>query len=310
VDCRGFEDRLDALLDGSASRDERREADEHLASCPRCRELESLVRGGPGLSDSTAPADLTSGVLARTGASPCRRSHDLLAEHVDGGLDPVDDELMRLHLERCEPCSALARAAARLGDDLPTLAEEDPDPRFVADVLAATSRRPRRELGLAARLMAAWERVVLRPRFALEGAYVGAMVILLLFGAPFSPLRDVPSRALEAVRADSGSPTLPPGVVEFGAQVRGRGERAWEATRRTIRGSYDGISAGIGERVEKAGGVARNLRREGTEIGKAVLDGDLDVLLETIGSEDAPSEPAEAGQDAGAADQTREDARR
>lgn len=129
------------------------------------------------------PPDLVDRVLARTSGRACGRAETLLLAPADDPLEPTDGDLLRLHLAHCSSCLALSLALGRLALDLPALAEVRPDARFARDVLARTSRAPvRRLLDAAARASIAWQHLVLRPRLAAEGAYLGALMLAGLLG--------------------------------------------------------------------------------------------------------------------------------
>jgi len=248
MDCRTFIERLDEFLAGTLWPSERRDFEAHRATCAGCRDLEALFAAGPGEGGAAAPPGLLRDVLERTSGSACRGARGLVCDHVDGALAPVDDELLRLHLNDCPECAGLARALLLMKADLPGLAERRPDDRFLADVLARTAPRGRVAPPLAARLTEAWRRLVQRPRFAFEGAYLGSIFLLLLFGIPASPLAGVPQRALELARVnpvaglravgEDVAPRLqtavPPGWREKGAELAGATRRlAGEAVRRS-----------------------------------------------------------------------------
>jgi hypothetical protein len=223
-----------------------------------------------------APADLAASVLEKTSGPPCDRAHLLLCDHVDGRLPEIDEELVRLHLAGCGDCDALAAALARLKEDLPALAEFEPDANFVGDVLAATTYSLPPLPGFWDRLADAWKRAVLRPRFALEAAYVGTAALLLLFAAPFSPFRELPSQALAAVRE---TPRI---VVAEGVEpVREIGEQVIQKTGNGVRG----IAAGLDEKT-------RGIRRTGAEFGEKVLEGDFKGAWNRLRSGDGQEPPA------------------
>jgi len=185
----------------------------HLAGCERCRELERLLADAP---EATPPADLTESILAATS-------------------------------------SRWALAFERLDADLPALASMEPDAAFMNDVLAATSGR--REVGFkqdhtdrartdafrpllagyrlfAARgarpairpyLSALWQRLVRRPRLALEGAWVGALALALLVGAPVARIDASPVETLAEIRQERVEPAIDSAfdqLVEIGGQTR------------------------------------------------------------------------------------------
>ena len=216
IDCAAFEGIVDRLLDGTLSAHEMRDAELHASLCARCGELLSLVRGDAEIGDAHAAVDpldvgagdrLTAGILSRTSGSPCSRAEALLCDRVDGTLPASESELLDLHLASCTGCAGLAAALMALRLDLPAMAEIDPDPWFVRDVLDATTRRAPAGVGepalAAARSIESWgRRLFERPRLALELAYSGAMVIFLLWGTPVSPLRGTAEKALSVMRAD------------------------------------------------------------------------------------------------------------
>lgn len=229
--CGTFIDRLDDLLEGRLSAADRREVEEHLLSCRGCRELKALAGGEE--APNAPPADLLGAILARTSGPACGSARGRLCDHVDRLLVPVDGHLVRAHLEGCGECAGLAAALVRLAVDLPTLAEMEPGPRFVADVLARTSQRQTLPARLAAPLLAACRRLALRPRIAWEGAYAGSIVLLILFGTPNAPFAGVPGKALDLVRTvQDAVPVAADEVPRIRTAVRSR----WEETRAEVQG--------------------------------------------------------------------------
>jgi hypothetical protein len=142
--------------------------------------------------------DLVASILRATSGSPCRAAEERLPDLVDGVLDTVDDALVHEHLQTCAPCSLLSRALAETARVLPELAEVDPGRAFTEAVLARTSRTP------VSRWAAAFQALLLRPRFALEGAYLGALVLVGVLALPGLPLRALPARASQAVVRTAG----------------------------------------------------------------------------------------------------------
>jgi hypothetical protein len=200
MNCDTFIDRLGDLLEGRLSADECRAASEHLRGCARCRELHMLAHEGPGDLAIEPPPGLTEAILERTSGSTCDAARGQICDHVDRVLKPVDAELVQMHIEGCADCAALARVLACLSEDLPALAELQPDDRFVSDVLARTLPRRRRLARRVAGLAVGWQGLLERPRIAWEGAYIGTIILMLIFGTPNSPLAGVPERVLELAR--------------------------------------------------------------------------------------------------------------
>lgn len=238
MDCHTFMELLDELLAGTLGPSERRDFEAHRASCAGCRDLEALLAAGPD-GGAEVPPGLLRDVLERTSGSACHGARSRVCDHVDGLLVPVDDELLRLHLNHCAECAGLARVLFRLKADLPGLVESRPDDRFLAEVLARTTRRAAAAPRWSARLADEWRRLVQRPRFAFEGAYLGSIFLVMLFGVPASPLAGVPRRALDLARVNPvaelravGEDVAPriPAVVPPG--WREKSEAAAMATRR------------------------------------------------------------------------------
>jgi hypothetical protein len=115
-------------------------------------------------------------------------------------LESGDAELVRRHLSACAPCAALERELCALAADLPALAEIDPGPFFARRVRAALAAERAEADSPRVWLATRWRRALRRPRFAIEFAYSGALLVALLIGVPGSPLRDVPEQALAFAR--------------------------------------------------------------------------------------------------------------
>ncbi len=252
MDCATFQTRLDAFLDGMLSAYERQAAETHLASCARCRELWTLMRTDLEVPSLEAPAGLAASILKRTSGAPCDRAHLLLDDYVDGRLEDLDRELVRGHLEHCRDCTAVAAALAQLAADLPAFAELQPDPRFVHDVLAVTRARRRRWAGVWATRH--WERLLERPRIAMEAGYVGAVVLWLVFGASWSPLRAAAPQLLAVVQQNPVQElALGSGAIEtLNRRLAAVGGRAWEATGQRAVSSSRALGAALADRYHDA----------------------------------------------------------
>jgi predicted anti-sigma-YlaC factor YlaD len=282
MECTQFHDRLEALLDGTAPDTDRECAEAHAAACPRCSELFALMRvdrvdmDSDGLSVETQ-GSLTDAILARTSGSPCGRAEAQLGGHVDGTLNGLDRELVDAHVRACANCAALATVLTRLGDDLPAFAEMRPAPSVVNDVLARTLPRQ-------TRWSAAWDRVgrasrhlVERPRIAWEAGYIAAMVVWLVFGASWSPLRAAPVQALALIQqgASTGQSAGASAMAAIGRRVATIGDRAIGVTTRGANNVSVGFLAGLSSRYQRAAAAAPDLGRHWRELSAAVLDRDL-----------------------------------
>ena len=262
-DCRSFLARLEDWLDGRLSIDERRQAERHLVVCAECRELTTLPR-----TADAAPAGgeaLTSAILARTSGSPCASARQRLVDYVDEALAPVDAGLMSSHLERCDACTALARTVSRLSLDLPRLAELQPDPGFVADVLARTCAVPARVRSWPERLLEGLRTLAARPRFALEGAYVGTALLALLVAFPSSPLFGATQRMI-GFTSQNPVTALEQPADRFTDEIRA----AWEGSGQRW---VDSVRSTAVEAADRSTSTMEQIR------------GDLGTLLERLTSE-------------------------
>lgn len=218
MDCPDFEILLFRGLDRAIAADDRQGMLAHERSCLRCRRLASLVRGHRE-PDTTELADtFLAGVMASTAGRPCEQARRLMTS--DEGVAPDDTELLALHLETCADCAAVSRVLARVGRDLPALAEGSPGEAFVASVMMATlgAREPVRDNhhGWLRRVAS---RLIARPRFAAEFAYAVTASALLVFGLPSPSTSWLPARALD-------------GASQIGTAFEGvLAERAGDATR-------------------------------------------------------------------------------
>lgn len=187
MQCTRFEELLFERLEGSLDDAVCAELDAHAGECDRCQALE-LTLTSP--SDSVAtPTDLTASILALTS-------------------------------ER----QPLQRALRQLDLDLPAMASIVPDGNFVADVMAATAEVDKRRLWYRAREF--WHGLVQRPRFALEGAYLGGIAIFLLVGLPGSPLAGVTDQVLNELRDENS--VVRTNLSEGASRVTELGQASWQ----------------------------------------------------------------------------------
>ncbi len=185
MDCRSLEERLDSYLGRTLSEEESALLDQHLGSCQECRRLVAAASGAMELR-ARDDQELVRSILVRTAGSPCLRCRELICEYVDEVLNPEDSELIRAHLNHCPQCAALAEGLANLRNDLPALAEIEPDPLFTAAVTRRLSAWRNRPADRSERLRQWWLNLVRRPRFSWEAAYVGTLLFVLAFANPLS----------------------------------------------------------------------------------------------------------------------------
>jgi hypothetical protein len=194
MDCRSFEEQLDVLVAGILPPREQQAAEEHLSACVRCRRLLNMVRGDGEGVERQADQDLLLSILDRTSGAPCGAAALLLCDWVDGRLDQDDWEIISLHIDHCLNCRSLAASMQELKEVLPEMAEIRTDESFIARVLASTVGHPRESRRDRPRsdFLELCRRMLRRPRFAWEAAYVGALLVLLALGNPVQLPLDAP----------------------------------------------------------------------------------------------------------------------
>jgi hypothetical protein len=172
--------------------------------------------------------DLAGSILRRTSGPTCDSAKRLLCDELDGGIEQLDSELVRMHLEGCAECAALSRTLAALSRDLPLLAEIAPDDRFLDEVLARTLPAQAPAARWAARIAVGLQGLFRRPRFAMEGAYVGTLLLVLIFGVQSNLLAQIPRRALELAEVDPMAELSEP-VTQLSTTVSDRATSLWQA---------------------------------------------------------------------------------
>lgn len=205
TNCRDFESRLDLYAGGMLQHAERESIEEHLRLCPRCRSLSEAVRGGADGRTMEPPPDLAMSILSRTSGLACPGVQQQLCDRADDTLGRMERELVDLHLAHCPDCGRLAAALLGLKKDLPGLACLDPGPRFTSDVLGIVAALPPASPQIRLPFLSAewWRRLMGRPRFALEAAYVGTLIFLILLGNPAILTRALRAQELLTAQGDS-----------------------------------------------------------------------------------------------------------
>lgn len=185
--CEEFEQRLAELSAGRLTSPEERVCLEHAGCCSKCARLLATVRGDRQVEP---PDELVGKVLERTSGGTCREARELLCDYVDGVLPPGESQLLQGHLQICTQCRALVDSLAVSHTLLPELAVAGPGPGFAEAVFERTHRLPRRSERPVDAVIAFARSLFLRPRFALEAAYIGALLLFGLYGL-------VPGEALQ-----------------------------------------------------------------------------------------------------------------
>lgn len=269
MDCRELAGLLEELLDGQPAEDRRHAAGQHLRGCGPCRKLWKMARHDVRPAPLGDPAALAAAILAQTSGATCTSARSRLCAFVDQQLEPADLELMQHHVGRCASCSELSGVLSRLSVDLPLLAERQPDERFAVDVLARTLPARSRAALWVDRLSESCQRLLERPRAALEGAYLGTFVLALLFGAPGSPLVRLPRRALDLAAVNPVARLEQP-VARLEANVSHGASASWQFARETLIDPSRRIAAEVvrlsaSAREDLRGGIGTLLARPASE---------------------------------------------
>ena len=275
MNCHQFEILFTDYLEGRLTTPDRSAAEAHLATCPACRALVTPFTDASS-SDPTPDAHFIPDVLGRTSGSACGRAEGMLSDFVDGGLRGMDAGLLVEHLEHCASCRELAELMVELAQPVREMGEIDPGPAFTDEVLGVTSRFRPRPVPWAVRWRARWQALQARPRFTLEAAYAGTLLLVLLFGTSISPLRDVPPRALALAQTNPLQvvTTLSPESPVVGPVV-GATERAWEATGgRAYQAVADG-GAEVATRFRHGRVELGAVGEDGVDLSKAIFRGDV-----------------------------------
>ena len=205
MNCRDFESSLESLIDRRLEPAARDACLLHAESCSACGELLTAV-GGLHATDSSLPEEaLVGSILTATVGSVCDQAKPLLPSFVDRKLATADRDLVELHLASCDGCRRLSTTLVTLRQELPLMAEVDVDARFTADVLASTVPTPSR---FRSWLTDQWSSWVQRPRFAMEAAYVGVLVLMLVLGAFSTPVAALPQKGVELLQPEADTSSV------------------------------------------------------------------------------------------------------
>jgi anti-sigma factor RsiW len=201
MNCVRFARILADYNEGKLPAEERAAAEEHLDECPSCRKLLEVATGGVDILPEEMREGLTLSILEHTSGGPvCPRVESSLWEFAGGELSSEESHLTALHLDHCAGCRSMAADLAAYQSVLPAMAEIDPGETFAREVVRITSGKRTYRPDVRTRLEGWWNRIVQRPRFALEAAYVCTLPLIFAL-SPLLPFRDlalqtIPSKAL------------------------------------------------------------------------------------------------------------------
>jgi len=187
MDCSRFERILADFAEGNLGARDQAVAELHLGNCRACRQLLSTAMGQIDLLPDDAADELARSILDSTSGSVCPRVESRLWDFCAGELSLEDAGLMALHLDHCPGCRSLAAALAEAQQVLPAMAEIEPDGSFTSEIVWATSGCRTCQVDFWAYFLSWLDRMIKRPHFALEAAYVGTLVLAFVFSSPFLP---------------------------------------------------------------------------------------------------------------------------
>lgn len=241
--CRSFLERIMELDPGDPSAFQDRRLRDHLLTCADCQDLmRTFWSPVPG----QLQGGLTNAILERTSGRSCAQVTELLCDLVDGDLEEDQATLVELHLSHCPECARLAEILEAMKRDLPAFAELPPPPGLIDQVLRSLPAfRPQRP-GWTGKVQAWFAALPQRPLISIEAAYLGTLLVFLVFGNPFASLPE--SRRLLAGLAEQS------GVVHVvGAGYEGLGQY--------VDDSFDAVRLAT-TRLEASGQDLEDLRTE------------------------------------------------
>ena len=133
-------------------------------------------------------------------------------------------------------------------------------PRALCGLLEQAPSRVERLLEQASSRV---ERLLERPRIAWEAGYIGAVVLWLVFGVSWSPLRAAPVEALAALSSVQQGPV---------ARLAGAGGLAWDATGGRLLDSARAARSAVGQRYTRIAARLPELAADGEGREAGILD--------------------------------------
>ena len=247
--CGPARQRLVDYVDGALRGFDHELVRDHVEHCPNCAAtaaaLARLVNELPAFAELEPPAELVANVLAATRPRVAWwRSLVAALQRVDRLLGQAPTRVDRL----------LGQAPTRV-DRL--LAQA---PTRVDRLLAQAPTRVDRLLAQAPTRV---ERLLVRPRIAWEAGYIGAVVLWLVFGVSWSPLRAAPVEALAALSSVQQGPV---------ARLAGAGGLAWDATGGRLLDSARAARSAVGQRYTRIAARLPEFAADGEGRETGILD--------------------------------------
>jgi hypothetical protein len=282
MNCQECERLLEDSFEVALSEKDLARLTDHLKGCLSCRQYQAILEGETDLLASHNQDYLTHAVLQSTSGPSCVQAEELLCLDV-GEVSRDEHGLLAAHVRFCPRCSNIQAWLEVAKVVLPALSEFDPGERFTASVLRATSDSPAPAPTWSANLRRHIGRLLERPRFSWEAAYVGTLLLLALVGNPAEYLRTDEEANLS--RAADMAPmqvtqlveTVKTGLEQKYASSMANVELAEEALQGLLERSVH-VLAALRETADKAETAMRqgawsSLRRASGEIPERVQQG-------------------------------------
>jgi hypothetical protein len=180
LECVDIEQWLGLYLEGKLTGGIRQSLEEHLNQCSDCQTVVSIFRQ----TGERNCADLTDIIIESTSGPLCPRIKSSLPDWMDGVLKREDFQLIEHHLDSCLSCRQMAQAMREVQAGLAQLVPVSLPENLTQQILDATSLSKHNpyvfSLKSGVKLRSFWEKFTLRPRFSLEAAYIGALLMFTL----------------------------------------------------------------------------------------------------------------------------------
>ncbi len=186
MQCAEFDKLLPALVSGAIQQPMRAVCETHMQDCARCLEAFAMASAAQFI---VPDADvLVQRVVQATTPELCTSVADQLCDLIDAALVAEQAVFLTAHLRNCSQCRQLYLNLQALNLELALLGELRPPERLLARILRNTSHRSASQISIPDMLLQRGRQILLRPRFALEAAFVVTLFWTALFGVPASIL--------------------------------------------------------------------------------------------------------------------------
>ena len=206
MNCTQFNQLLQNTNSGNETAPLSPEAEQHLQRCERCLShwVEHLTSTAEYQPDDKRIVD----TLLAMGLNPCGKAQLQLEDYLNHNLSRSSAELVDQHLQHCQHCAGLLLILANMETQLPSMAALEAPINFSENVIALTTG-PNTEQRTQEKTMVV--KLLKRPRFAMEGAYLATLLWVFLLGVP--AVDGMPINNLEQFIATASNKNIAAGEV-------------------------------------------------------------------------------------------------